>query len=123
MKRSTLALAAALCLLPLSAIAHKQWMVPSATVVAGQDDAAGAGRHPRHRDPLAAGEPDRDVLEPAQRARGLGEGIDVGAGGGKDMRVWGSDHGPDPSEWVLPARGGTGLRDARGRSRTGRPGR
>ena len=37
MKRSTLALAAALCLLPLSAIAHKQWMVPSATVVAGND--------------------------------------------------------------------------------------
>lgn len=37
MKRSTLALAAALCLLPLSAIAHKQWLVPSATVVAGTD--------------------------------------------------------------------------------------
>ena len=37
MKRSTLALAAALCLLPLSAVAHKQWLVPSATVVAGAD--------------------------------------------------------------------------------------
>ena len=35
MKRSTLALAAALCLLPLSAMAHKQWLVPSSTVVAG----------------------------------------------------------------------------------------
>lgn len=37
MKRTTLALAAALCLLPLSATAHKQWLVPSATVVAGND--------------------------------------------------------------------------------------
>lgn len=37
MKRSTLALAAALCLLPLSAMAHKQWLVPSSTVVAGTD--------------------------------------------------------------------------------------
>ena len=37
MKRSTLALAAALCLLPLSALAHKQWLVPSSTVVAGNN--------------------------------------------------------------------------------------
>ncbi|MBV2209079.1 MAG: DUF4198 domain-containing protein [Thermomonas sp.] len=37
MKRTTLALAAALCLLPLTSMAHKQWMVPSATVVAGNN--------------------------------------------------------------------------------------
>lgn len=37
MKRSTLALAAALCLLPLSALAHKQWLLPSSTVVAGNN--------------------------------------------------------------------------------------
>lgn len=38
MKRSILALAAlAAIAIPLSAFAHKQWMVPSATVVAGKD--------------------------------------------------------------------------------------
>lgn len=37
MKRSVLAVTAALWLLPLSALAHKQWLVPSATVVAGQE--------------------------------------------------------------------------------------
>ena len=38
MKRSLLALAAlAAIAIPLSAFAHKQWMVPSATVVAGKD--------------------------------------------------------------------------------------
>ncbi|MFT4180266.1 MAG: DUF4198 domain-containing protein [Thermomonas sp.] len=37
MKRHTLALAAALFVLPLSALAHKQWLVPSSTVVAGKD--------------------------------------------------------------------------------------
>jgi len=35
MKRSTLALAAVLTLLPLSAFAHKAWLLPSQTVIAG----------------------------------------------------------------------------------------
>ena len=35
MKRSTLALAAVLSLLPLSAFAHKAWLLPSQTVIAG----------------------------------------------------------------------------------------
>ena len=35
MKRSTLAIATALCLLPLSALAHKAWLLPSQTVAAG----------------------------------------------------------------------------------------
>jgi uncharacterized GH25 family protein len=35
MKRSTLAIAAAICLLPLSALAHKAWLLPSQTVIAG----------------------------------------------------------------------------------------
>ena len=36
MKRSALALAAALALLPLSALAHKAWLLPSQTVIAGE---------------------------------------------------------------------------------------
>lgn len=37
MKRSTLALAAVLALLPLSALAHKAWLLPSQTVIAGEN--------------------------------------------------------------------------------------
>lgn len=81
MKRSTLALAAALCLLPLSAIAHKQWMVPSATVVAGNDawvtvDAAVSNQlyYPDHMpmrlDNVAITAPDGSVLAPQNPATG-----------------------------------------------------
>lgn len=81
MKRSTLALAAALCLLPLSAIAHKQWLVPSATVVAGQDawvtvDAAVSNQlyYPDHMamrlDGIAITAPDGSVSKPQNPATG-----------------------------------------------------
>ena len=36
MKRSALAIAATLALLPLSAFAHKAWLLPSQTVIAGE---------------------------------------------------------------------------------------
>lgn len=81
MKRSTLALAAALCLLPLSALAHKQWMVPSATVVAGNDawvtvDAAVSNQlyYPDHVamrvDNITITAPDGNVLKPQNPATG-----------------------------------------------------
>ena len=81
MKRSTLALAAALCLLPLSAIAHKQWLVPSATVVAGTDpwitiDAAVSNQlyYPDHvamrLDSIAITAPDGSVSKPQNPATG-----------------------------------------------------
>jgi uncharacterized GH25 family protein len=81
MKRSTLALAAALCLLPLSAVAHKQWLVPSATVLAGADawvtvDAAVSNQlyYPDHvamrLDNIAITAPDGSVLKPQNPATG-----------------------------------------------------
>ncbi|WP_330948019.1 DUF4198 domain-containing protein [Thermomonas sp. LB-4] len=81
MKRSTLALAAALCLLPLSAVAHKQWLVPSATVVAGTDpwitiDAAVSNQlyYPDHvamrLDSIAITAPDGSVSKPQNPATG-----------------------------------------------------
>lgn len=81
MKRSTLALAAALCLLPLSAIAHKQWLVPSSTVVAGQDawvtvDAAVSNQlyYPDHvamrLDNIVVTAPDGSVSKPQNPATG-----------------------------------------------------
>lgn len=81
MKRSTLALAAALCLLPLSAIAHKQWLVPSATVVAGTDpwitiDAAVSNQlyYPDHvamrLDNIVVTAPDGSVSKPQNPATG-----------------------------------------------------
>ena len=81
MKHSTLALAAALCLLPLSAIAHKQWLVPSATVVAGTDpwitiDAAVSNQlyYPDHvamrLDNIVVTAPDGSVSKPQNPATG-----------------------------------------------------
>ena len=81
MKRTTLALAAALCLLPLSAIAHKQWLVPSATVVAGKDawvtvDAAVSNQlyYPDHvamrLDNIVVTAPDGSVVKPQNPATG-----------------------------------------------------
>lgn len=81
MKRSTLALAAALCLLPLSALAHKQWLVPSSTVVAGQDawvtvDAAVSNQlyYPDHvpmrLDNIVVTAPDGSVSKPQNPATG-----------------------------------------------------
>ena len=81
MKRTTLALAAALCLLPLSAMAHKQWLVPSSTVVAGTDvwitvDAAVSNQlyYPDHvpmrLDNVAITAPDGSKLAPQNPATG-----------------------------------------------------
>ena len=81
MKRSALAIAAALCLLPLSALAHKQWLVPSSTVVAGNNawvtvDAAVSNQlyYPDHV-PMALANititaPDGSVLAPQNPATG-----------------------------------------------------
>lgn len=81
MKRSTLALAAVLCLLPLTAAAHKQWLVPSSTVVAGNDpwvtvDAAVSNQlyYPDHvpmrLDNVVVTAPDGSALKPQNPATG-----------------------------------------------------
>lgn len=81
MKRSTLALATALLLLPLTSVAHKQWLVPSATVVAGNDawvtvDAAVSNQlyYPDHvamrLDNVSITAPDGSVLKPQNSATG-----------------------------------------------------
>src|SRR5690606_35295544 len=81
MKRSALALAAVLSLLPLSTLAHKQWLVPSSTVVAGQDawvtvDAAVSNQlyYPDHvamrLDNIVITAPDGSTLSPQNPATG-----------------------------------------------------
>jgi uncharacterized GH25 family protein len=81
MKRTTLALAASLLLLPLSALAHKQWMVPSATTVSGADvwvtvDAAISNQlyYPDHFAMPTAGititTPDGSISKPQNAASG-----------------------------------------------------
>lgn len=81
MKRSTLAIAAALTLLPLTAFAHKAWLMPSQTVIAGQNpvitvDAAVSNdlfyfNHvPLRLDNLVITAPDGSKVQPANPATG-----------------------------------------------------
>lgn len=81
MKRTALALAAALCLLPMTSMAHKQWLVPSSTVVAGKNawvtvDAAVSNQlyYPDHvamrLDNVVITAPDGSQLKPQNPATG-----------------------------------------------------
>ncbi|RZA19176.1 MAG: DUF4198 domain-containing protein [Lysobacteraceae bacterium] len=81
MKRSTLALAAVLSLLPLSAFAHKAWLLPSQTVIAGENpiitvDAAVSNdlfyfnHNPLRLDGLVITAPDGSTVQPAHPATG-----------------------------------------------------
>lgn len=81
MKRTALALAAVLSLLPLSALAHKAWLLPSQTVIAGDKptitvDAAVSNdlfyfNHvPLRLDNLAITAPDGSTLTPSSPATG-----------------------------------------------------
>ena len=83
MKRSTLSLtlAASLLLLPLSALAHKAWLMPSQTVIAGENpvitvDAAVSNdlfyfNHvPLRMDNLVVTAPDGSIVQPSNPATG-----------------------------------------------------
>lgn len=81
MKRSRLALAATLFLLPLSAFAHKAWLLPSQTVIAGENpvvtvDAAVSNdlfyfnHNPLRLDNLVITAPDGSTVQPLNSATG-----------------------------------------------------
>ncbi len=81
MKRTTLLAALIAAALPFSALAHKQWLLPSSTVVAGNDvwvtvDAAVSNQlyYPDHvamrLDNVAIATPDGNVLRPQNPATG-----------------------------------------------------
>ena len=80
MKRSALALAAALALLPLSALAHKAWIMPSETVVSGANptitvDAAVSNdlfyfNHQPLRGDIVVTAPDGSIVPAANAATG-----------------------------------------------------